>query len=121
MASLPEERKNDNVYSSNEIKTDDMWFEKRLYRKTFEFENLSGNQNIPHNIANIERAMVNPARSFAVPAVDSNRSLPLPYTSSDASSAIGVFVDKYNISFRFGSNISATSAIVTIEYTKTTD
>lgn len=106
-------------YSTEEVWTGGYWYDgKKIYKKVVDCGALPNNttKNVAHNIANISWIV-----TYSGMASDGNEWLQLP-ASYYSTSAVGLSVDRTNISLRpYSNRTTYTSTFVTIEYTKTTD
>lgn len=110
-----------NIFSTEEIKTNDRWIDgKPIYRKTYDCGKMPNTTTkaIPHGLTNLQHYMVDISHSFAF---NGTNHISLPYPNNNAQSSIAVYLDATNITIQTGSNRSAYSAYITLLYTKTTD
>lgn len=112
----------DNVYSFNEVKTNEIWHNgKPIYKKTIDISPLPNAQQkeVNHGIQDLDE-LVQMFGSAYNPTVG-NR-LPLPYNSSPPQNGVGIYLTETIVKIQTGVNVSPyTKAYVTLKYTKTTD
>ena len=116
--------KNNDVfgYSTDEIKIGTWINNESLYRKVIEFGNLkdtAGVKSVPHNITNVDKI----TRIIAL-GNEGNNTFPIPFVPTPnmfASISYAIRVDKENINIYVSNDRSMQTAIVILEYTKTTD
>lgn len=108
------------TYSTSE-KVIGTWINgKPLYRKVINFGTLPSSattKSVAHGISNL--GMFIKVSGIAINS--SNTTLPIPYATTDASSNIRLRVTNTNVEIGVGYDLSAYSAYVTLQYTKTTD
>lgn len=112
---------NTNKYATEEVKVG-TWLGKSLYRKTLVSNLTSGDNQITHNISNIDKIFINDKSyiytkntCFPINYIDTDIDLPKNYIKTCAtSSKIYIYV---------GSNIFSgeSNCAITVEYTKITD
>ena len=110
-----------NVFSIEEVKTNDKWIDgKPIYRKTIDIGALPNNNNktIPHGITNLDSFMIDANHSFAFASNGSKT--PLPYPNIDTSRIV-VYADLTNITIQTKTDRSSYKGYITVLYTKTTD
>lgn len=110
------------TYSTTEEVVIGTYDGKPLYRKALLIPNLPSNTELttyPHEIANVDKIMI--AKNSYAKNNTSNLSLPLPFIFNPSSSNIYVYADTEVIFIKAETNRSTTSAIIWLEYTKTTD
>ena len=94
---------------------------KTLYQKSIQFTTASSSEysSLNLNISNADTVMIVFDASFAI---DSNGSYfqVMPYHSSIQSTEISGFVSKTTFDYRVGSELQNKSAVLTVQYTKTT-
>lgn len=118
-----ENNNNANEYSLQEIKTNEIWMGKPIYRKVIYIESLpnatAGQYN--HGIKNIDTIWINTGKSFIVWNTGYNG--PLPHVHVNGTGVqISFTVDQNVIRIHSGTmDRTGLSAYVTVEYTKTTD
>ena len=116
------ELKNAEIYSTEEVKTNKIWIDgKPIYRKVCQMSNVaaSGTGTFDLSSLNIETVWIDFSNSFYKSGVIS---LPLNRTHTGAiTSQSEIRVTPSAISLICGSGIDATTPIITINYTKTTD
>lgn len=111
------------VYSTSEVKTNKVWIDgKPIYRKVVNFGRLpnSNNQTVAHNISNID-VITNIYGTSHVYNLSEYYPMPLQYRGNDSAYNAEIVVDKTNIKISTDKDRSNYEAIITIEYTKTTD
>lgn len=111
---------NMDVYSTEEVKTNKVWLGKPVYKKVINFGDLPSSatsKNVAHGITNIDN-VVN-IYGFAKNSSASQKYIPLPFASKDASSNIFLTADDTNVTLNVGYDRSSYSAYVILEYTKT--
>lgn len=111
------------IYSSEEVVIG-TWFGKKLYRKSFRFNELAtGTNNIVHGIDNLDEII----NTYGSCKRNDNKIQPVPRVDiTELSWQIGITdVDIQSFRIDIGSRYSGTSKIksgnITLEYTKTTD
>jgi hypothetical protein len=110
-----------NNYSLEEQKIGTWIDGKPLYQKTFKFE------SIPSGLTNVKITIDNPDTIFVAEGYGINQNadnIPLLFPYPDKLTEVcTVFVRsaKNEIGFRLGSNVTLSTAFVTVRYTKTTD
>lgn len=107
----------DTDYSTEE-KIVGTWIDgKPIYQKTIDCGACpnSGDKLVNHNIANIDTI----TNVYGV-AISSSDSSPIPYYMPSAT-GIGCYANKTAIALQTARNLSSLNAIITIQYTKTTD
>ena len=106
------------AYSTTEVKTNKVWIDgKPIYRKVINFGALPNTdiKQVEHNISNIGQVtMITPVAFNGTTNYDM-----IPY--SFGNSEVRCVVTTTQISIRTNSNWSGATAVVVIEYTKTTD
>ena len=118
------ELKNGGIYSTEEIKTNNVWIddnniEHPIYRKRFAIEvDSESNLYINHNLQNIDKMWLNQEASFYW---GQNESIPLNYYYSSTDWGRS-WLTTTHIRIRVASsNFNVRTAYIVIEYTKTTD
>ena len=108
------------VYSTNEIKTDKVWIDgKPIYRKVFVVVLNNQTMNVKHNLSNIDVIFLNEGMSIYK---QNNIYIPLNYfyTTSDYS-RVACTNTEIQIRNKLTGTITTWTAYITLEYTKTTD
>lgn len=108
------------VYSTDEIEIGTWIDGKPIYRKVIDFGVLPNNTSkyVPHNISNLDK-VIN-IGGYIVKGNEYNP-LPLMYRGSDSSYNTAIYVTATNIAMNNEKDRSGYSAVVILEYTKTTD
>lgn len=105
-------------YSTSEQDTGKRWIDgKPLYQKTVNCGTLPNNtsKTFTHSIANI-RNIINVSGVF----INGTTSGALPQASTSSGSVVGMYADGTKIYLDTASDLSAFTAYVTLQYTKTT-
>lgn len=114
---------NANDYSLQEVKTNETWMGKPIYRKVIYIEQLpnAAVDEYSHGIENIDTIWINIGKSYI--AWNTEKNGPLPHVGVTGGGAQMSFtVDKNVIGINTGTmDRTQVSAYVTLEYTKTTD
>ena len=119
---------NFSIYSTNEQVVGKWINGKPIYRKTMEFSNLSSGENrIPHGIADVDIIMVDRAHSFAANGTYSEL-WQIGNTNSSASnfsqfsvSLVWTTNSMFDVYIGSGLVSRLPKLVITFEYTKTTD
>lgn len=121
------------TYSTEEIKTGETWIDgKPVYRKVFQITNASGTTTeFDLSSLNISTMFFNLSKSYykwsqhtrIFPIISVNVEAGTTSSTDVAKNQCGVFYDYSNkkMTLEFGYNRRVYDAVVTIEYTKTTD
>lgn len=108
----------ENNYNTTEVATGNLWIDgKMVYRKTVNIGSLPNNtvKNVAHGVTGLER-LVRLYGSAGTGTVH----VPLPFVSSTSlAAAMAINLNGANIDITTGSDRTAFSGYVTIEYTKT--
>lgn len=108
-------------YSTEEHLTGRKWIDgKPTYEKTIDLGALPNNtsKSVAHNISNLSHVV----NVHGIAENSSSQALPLPYVyPPNVNYNVGIFRNGANITAETRADVSAYSAYVTIEYTKTTD
>lgn len=112
---------NSSTYSTNEIVIG-TWLGKPLYRKVIDFGTLpdAGFKNVAHGIENFEDM----TKIIAVGKSSTGSSYPIPLVGNGSifsGATATIRVDATNVTIATTTNISAHTAMVILEYTKTTN
>ena len=129
-ASDIQKMKDAEIYSTNEVKTNEKWIDgKPIYRKTIFISSLPNNTatQYSHGISNVDRIWSNQVKSFI--CWSNGNSTPFPYISMGGQSASVIYnamielraIGKTTFEIKTAWDRSDLSAYVTLEYTKTTD
>ena len=115
------------VYSTNEVKTNKVWINgKPIYRKTINCGQLLKNdtaKTIAHNISNID--LITNREAFGYITTGNKMTFNIPFGGNTTNMFSGAYasarVDNTNIYLSVHGDLTAYSAYVTLEYTKTSD
>lgn len=112
-------KKIDNVFSTDEVKTNDIWIDgKPIYRKVFSVSSLPNATTISvaHGISGLSAVV----RLYGIATLSGeNKNLPLPYSDPDgANYNVALIANTSNIQIYSKANRSSLSGKIVIEYTK---